>query len=203
MGVASAMPDWIFAVSEAPTDSTRELLMEVATTLHSSPSVSDSYEVLLDDRNPLKAEYAVAIPALTRELDSLCEILLNTEQSGVRRSAIDGLQYSMTTIPGAMDKVGQVLRTRLTGDETSDAVKLLMGVAPVEGEDRFVSEWLVSMLEHSRASMRELAIVNLERLTGTRDGFQTDDDATRRSSSVRRWRRRLSRNDGRLLPPAG
>ena len=203
MGVAATMPDWIFAVSEVPTDSTRELLMEIATTLQKSPSVSDSYEELLDDRNPLKAEYAAAVPALIRELDSLCEILLNTEQSGVRRVAIDGLQYSMTTIPGAMDKVSQVLRTRLTGDETADAVKLLMGVSPVEGEDRFVSEWLVSMLENRRASMRELAIVNLERLTGTRDGFQTDDDATRRSSSVRRWRRRLSRNDGRLLSPPG
>lgn len=201
--VAAAMPDWIFSVSEPDTDSTRELLMDVATTFQKSPSVTDSYDELLDSRNPMMAEYAVSIPALIRELDSLCEILLNSEQSGVRLAAIDGLQYAMTTSPGAMDQVSKVLRTRLTADETSEAVRLLMGISPVEAEDRFMSEWLVSMLENSRASMRELAIVNLERLTGTREGFQTDDEATRRGSSVRRWRRRLSRNDGRLLTPQG
>ncbi|MCR9201903.1 MAG: hypothetical protein NXI04_24930 [Planctomycetaceae bacterium] len=201
--VAAATPDWIFSVSEPDTDSTRELLMDVATTFQKSPSITDSYDELLDSRNPMMAEYAVSIPALIRELDSLCEILLNSDQSGVRLAAIDGLQYAMTTSPGAMDEVSKVLRTRLTADETSEAVRLLMGISPVEAEDRFVSEWLVSMLENSRASMRELAIVNLERLTGTREGFQTDDEATRRGSSVRRWRRRLSRNDGRLLTPPG
>lgn len=201
--VAATVPDWIFAITEPVTDSTRELLMNTATTFQKSASVADASEELLESRNPMMAEYAVAIPALTRELDSLCSILLNTEQSGVRRAAIDGLQFSMTTSPGAMDKVAQVMRTRLTEVETSDTVKLLMGVSPVEAEDRFVSEWIVSMLENSRAAMRELAIVNLERLTGSREGFQTDDEATRRSSSVRRWRKRLSRNDGRLLTPQG
>lgn len=199
----STIPEWMFEVTSRKSDAVNDLLTETASEFHKSTTVADAASGLLESRNPLIAANAVQLPVVTRQLDDLCTILLESNQTMVRRGAIVGLQNIMRTSPLGRPRVSECLRTRLPEMDTENAMKLLAGISPVEAEDQYMSNWLVGMLESNRAALRELAIFNLDRLTGTDESFQADDEPSRRGSAIRRWKKILSRNDGRLLKPKG
>ena len=196
----SVIPDWVFEVTKQKTESTNELLADTATAFRSATSVATAADTLLDSRNPLMARYSVNLPGLTRQLDLLCSTLLSTEETVVRQATIVQLQNIQATSPGARERLNELLRSRLPEIDTENAMKMLVGISPVAAEDRNVSEWLVDMLNNSRAPLRELAIHNLKTLTGLTENFMADDDPGRRSSAVKRWIKLLDRNNGRLLP---
>lgn len=199
----ATIPEWMFEITNQKTEVVVDLLVNTAAEFRKSSTVADAASGLLESRNPLIAENAVQLPVVTRQLDDLCSILLETDQSKVRRGAIMGLQTIMRTSPQGRQKINDSLRTRLPEMDTESAMRLLAGISPVEAEDQYISNWLVGMLESNRVAIRELAIFNLERLTGTDESFQADDEPSRRGSAIRRWKKRLSRNDDRLLDPQG
>lgn len=203
MPESATIPEWMFEVTSRKSDAVNDLLTETASEFHKSTTVADAASGLLESRNPLIAANAVQLPVVTRQLDDLCTILLESSQTMVRRGAIVGLQNIMRTSPYGRPRVSECLRTRLPEMDTENAMKLLAGISTVEAEDQYMSNWLVGMLESNRAALRELAIFNLDRLTGTNESFQADDEPSRRGSAIRRWKKILSRNDGRLLKPKG
>lgn len=198
---AIAPTEWVFRATETKPDSTRELISETAKQLRADSSVSNAAAALVQDRNPQVAAWAVRLSASTRNVEQLSNWLLQSKEEVVRREAIAGLRQILLLSETGTNRVTGALENRLSEMEVADALRLLAGVTRTAAEDRSVTAWLLQMLGSNREAMREMAIYNLEQVTGERNGYFASDDGGRRSSAVRRWERYVERNDGRLIQP--
>lgn len=196
-----APTEWVFIATEPKPDSTRELIAEAAKQLRETSSVSNAAAALVQDRNPQVAAWAVRLSATTRNVEQLSNWLLQSKEEVVRREAIVGLRQMLLQSEAGSARVIGALENRLSEMELADALRLLAGVSRTAAEDREVSAWLLQMLSSNREAMREMAIYNLEEVTGERNGYFAGDDGGRRSPAVRRWERYVERNDGRLIQP--
>ncbi|MCP4175718.1 MAG: hypothetical protein GY758_33650 [Fuerstiella sp.] len=195
------MPDWVIEPSGPQSDATKSLLSKLATGLQKNESVTSAAVSLSEDRNPQIAAYAMKLPVLLRQVDELGTMLMQSESQVVRRESIMGLEQILYQVPRGADRIREVLETRLPEKNLADAMRLLEGITRTSAEQRDVSEWLVATLESKRVALRELAIYNLERITGDDQGFFAGDTSGR-VAAIRRWQRVLSRNNGRLVLPA-
>ena len=69
--------------------------------------------------------------------------------------------------------------------------------------DRDVIGILVDRLEDDDEAVRMFAILALEKLTGTRHGYDYSDDQMNRGRAVQRWRRYVSEQSASSNPVAG
>ncbi|MDG1894596.1 MAG: hypothetical protein P8J37_06790, partial [Fuerstiella sp.] len=198
---AAIIPEWVMEPQDPQTDATKVLLSKLATGLKKNESVTGAALSLSEDRNPQIAAYAMKLPVMLRRVDELTVMLMQSESQMVRRESIMGLEQILYQVPAGADRIREILETRLPEKSLADAMRLLEGVTRTAAEERDISEWLVTMLESKRVAIRELAIFNLERVTGGDQGFFAGD-ASGRVAAVRRWQRILSRNNGRLVVPA-
>jgi hypothetical protein len=191
------VPDWALAAVATPTAIQNQLVATARATLNAGGSIIGSLQGMAGDRNPQVAVFAVQHLTLMREVDNLVALLMTSDKElPARQEAILGLNRIAITTASGPAAIRKALATRLPEMDLDDAMRLILGVTPVAAEDPQVSEWLLDMLEHSRASFRELAIFNLERLTGERNGYFATDETSRRDAAVRRWRRFVERNGG-------
>lgn len=191
------VPDWALAAVATPTAIQNQLVATARATLNAGGSIIGSLQGMAGDRNPQVAIFAVQHLTLMREVDNLVALLMTSDKElPARQEAILGLNRIAITTASGPGAIRKALATRLPEMDLDDAMRLILGVTPVAAEDPQVSEWLLDMLEHSRASFRELAIFNLERLTGERNGYFATDETSRRDAAVRRWRRFVERNGG-------
>ena len=195
------IPDWVTESPDPQTDATKILLSKLASGLQKNESITSAALSLSEDRNPQIAAYAMKLPVMLRRVDELAIMLMQSESQVVRRESIMGLEQILYQVPQGAARIREVLETRLSEKNLADAVRLLAGVTPTAAEERDISEWLVAMLDSKRVALRELAIYNLERITGDDQGFFAGD-ASGRVAAVRRWQRILLRNNGRLVLPA-
>ncbi|MEZ6132490.1 MAG: hypothetical protein R3C59_27820 [Planctomycetaceae bacterium] len=200
-GSTIAPAEWVFEATQDKPDSTRELMAEAARDLRAEASISNAAAAVSQNRNPQLAAYAVRLAALTRNVEQLTSLLLQSKEEVVRQEAIVGLRRILIQSPVGQAQVAKALENRLSEMEMGDALKLLAGVTRTAAEDRTTSAWLLNMLNSNREALREMAISNLEELTGERNGFFASDDAGRRSAAIRRWERYVERNDGRIIRP--
>lgn len=190
--------EWIFAFDEKMAGE-NETMKTTAQALLSAANMTEGVSAVMNNPAPLVAENAVRVAVVTKQVDSLCNALLESEQTGVRSEAIRGLQRMVGRSDAVEQQVTDILQTRWSGTETEDAIKLLKGLPKAAGEDRFTSAWVVGMLESSRLGLRELAIYNIKQLTGATENYNADDEQNRRTSSIRRWKKWLTRHDDRLI----
>jgi hypothetical protein len=195
------IPEWVTESPDPQTDATKILLSKLATGLQKNESITSAALSLSEDRNPQIAAYAMKLPVMLRRVDELAIMLMQSESQVVRRESIMGLEQILYQVPQGAVRIREVLETRLPESSLADAMRLLEGVTRTAAEERDISEWLVAMLDSKRVALRELAIYNLERVTGDDQGFDAGD-ASGRVAAVRRWQRILSRNNGRLVLPA-
>ena len=195
------MPEWVTESPDPQTDATKSLLAKLATGFQKNESITSAALSLSEDRNPQIAAYAMKLPVMLRKVDELAIMLMQSESQVVRRESIMGLEQILYQMPHGALRIREVLETRLPERTLADAMRLLEGVSPTAAEERDISEWLVAMLESKRLALRELAIYNLERVTGDDQGFFAGDESGR-VAAIRRWQRLLSRNNGRLVLPA-
>ncbi len=193
------LPDWVAAES-GETDPLVAQVREDALTIYSgAESSADAVVALLKDKNPQLSGFGVSHLVLDRDIERLATTLLASDQESTRVGCVMGIQKLLAESAVFEQRLVVTLETRLPEMELGNAMKLIRGVTPVAAEDPEVSSWLLELLRNQRAAMRELAILNLERLTGERYGFFAGDDATRRDAALRRWRKHMERNDGRIL----
>ncbi|MCP4855046.1 MAG: hypothetical protein GY903_11190 [Fuerstiella sp.] len=194
------VPDWVIEPPGPQTDATKKLLTQLATGFAKDESVTDAALSLNEHRNPQIAAFAMKLPVLLRKVDELAVALLQSESQVVRRESIMGLQQVLYQSSAGGARIRAALETRLPERNLEEAMRLLEGVSRTAAEERDVCEWLVSMLDSKRVALRELAIYNLERITGEDQGFFAGDSSGR-VAAVRRWQRILSRNNGGLVMP--
>ncbi|MCA9051140.1 MAG: hypothetical protein KDA89_20530, partial [Planctomycetaceae bacterium] len=197
---SSVMPEWVFHGAQPTAEVTSEMMRDMADRLSTFESVSGAVLELSADRNAQVAAYAVRLPALTRNTEELSALLLQSETEAVRREAIRGLRQIIRQLPDGRRRITSALEKRLSEAELEPTVFMLEGVSRIAAEDPQTCADLVGLLDSKRTAIRELAIFNLEELTGERHGYFAGDDSGRRDAAVRRWKRTLDRNDGLLLP---
>lgn len=195
------IPEWVTESPDPQTEATKSLLAKLATGLQKNESITSAALSLSEDRNPQVAAYAMKLPVMLRRVDELAIMLMQSESQVVRRESIMGLEQILYQMPHGALRIREVLETRLPERTLEDAMRLLEGVTPTAAEERDISEWLVATLDSKRVALRELAIYNLERITGEDQGFFAGDESGR-VAAIRRWQRILSRNNGRLVLPA-
>ena len=195
------IPDWVIEPPGPQTDLTKSLLSQLAMGFPRNEPVISAALSLSGHRNPQIAAYAMKLPVLLRKVDDLAIMLLQSESQVVRRESIMGLQQVLYQSSAGAARIRAALETRLPERSLEDTMRLLEGITRTAAEERDLSEWLVGMLDSQRVAIRELAIYNLERITGEDQGFFAGDTSGR-VAAVRRWQRIISRNNGRLVVPA-
>ena len=193
------IPDWAYSAEQAPVPEVENLKNTVSGKFTNTASMKDSAITLTQDRNPQIALTATNILSVTRQLDDLAGLLLSSDNEVVRRTAIDGLRLAMSQTENNISHVRTVLETRLPGAEVEDVLTLLQGLTVTAAQDPAATEWIINLLDSDRTATRELAIYNIEQVTGERQSFAADADAGRRREAIRRWQRTVERNGGTLI----
>ncbi|MEZ6122900.1 MAG: hypothetical protein R3C49_06950 [Planctomycetaceae bacterium] len=198
----TAVPDWVFQVTNVPSQAVQERMATTARQLREESSVTSGAIAATGNSHPDIATAGVQLLTILHDAEQLTTFLLHSEEAVVRQEAIKGLRKIVNESSAGYDEVLRRMENRLAGLELENTMKLLTGISKTAAEDRETSAWLVDLLDSGRLSIRELAINNLENLLGDADGYFADDDnSSRRTNAVRRWKRHLERNDGRLVKP--
>ncbi len=199
-GQLDAIPDWVYTAGEPAVPEIESAKSRFAAALKESDATIDRAQKLCGGRNPLLARYAASVLSVSREIDVLVQVLLQTDEEQVRIEAIRGLRTAAAqTLPGRQ-AVLRALGNRLPTRDLDYFVRLLPVITRSEAQQEDPA-WLVTMLRHDRAPIRQMAFMILHELTGQTNGYHPDSDTARRNDSVRRWERLLEKNDSRILSP--
>ena len=196
-----AIPDWVYAVNEPNVHGVERAIDELAKAMETSTDLVETAHQISQEKNPLVASYATSILSVTREVNLLVQVLLQTDEEQVRIEAIHGIRQAAAQTLAGWQATSNALENRLPRRDLNRFVRLLKGFSQVEAEDETTSLWILSMLQHERAAIRQLAFMNLEEITGERNGYHPDSDRSAIIAATERWERWLKRNGNRLLNP--
>lgn len=199
--VLDAVPDWVHTADGPAIPEVEELKGRLSQEFEKGGAPLDTARQLCSGRNPLLARYGTAVLSVTRSGDQLVQVLLQTDEEQVRIEAIRGIRQAAGQSVVGWKTISRTLENRLPRRDLDDFVTLLRGFTPEEAEDEQTSQWIVSMLNHDRAVIRQLAIMNLYELTGQQHNYHPDSERSARSEAVKRWGRWLRRNQNRLVAP--
>ncbi len=163
-------------------------------------------------KSPLSgiSELAVGCLAMTDQLGPLVQSLAESEYSGSRVAAFDGLRLWVAGVgagagagAGAGDR-GKLLKAELRRwferQEVESVYRLLWGFDKSAGSLKESSIQLVDWLNDDRVAIREMAFYHVSRITGRKYEYRPDAPAGRRQAAVSRWRAHLERQ-GVLVSP--
>ncbi len=152
------------------------------------------------------SELAVGCLAMTDQLGPLVQSLAESEYSGSRGAAFDGLRLWVVGVgagAGAGDR-GKLLKAELRRwferQEVESVYRLLWGFDKSAGSLKESSIQLVDWLSDDRVAIREMAFYHVSRITGRKYEYRPDAPAGRRQAAVSRWRDHLERQ-GVLVSP--
>lgn len=193
------IPDWVHVAGTPAVPEIEAASGKILAAMNTSESPLEAARELCSDRSPLVARYGASVLSVSRDVDQLVQVLLQTEEEEVRIETIYGVRQAAAQTLAGWRAVSKALENRLPRRDLEDFVSLMQGFSEAEAADEAMSQWLVSMLNHDRAALRQLAFMNIVELTGERNGYHPDSDRRGRSDAVRRWERWLKRNGNRLL----
>ena len=196
----AAMLEWASRVGSEPIDEIRKIQAQISSAFTASESVREPVLKLYEDRNPQVGAAAVQAIAVTRDVDTLMTILLQSNEELVRRAAIDGLETVANQSNAGANLVRKTLENRLPMNEVEALFSLINGLTDADARSPAVCADLIALLSSDRLAARELAFYRMEQLVGDRFSYHADSDPGRRREAIRRWQRYVERNDGQLLP---
>ena len=194
------LPDWMLQWEVVEIPERVQLYDRLRSLLVTDTDPVQQVEELLKDRNPDSGVIAVDVMELTATADQLLEVLFSSADELIHRSVIRSLRKRMQGSASQELAVHASLATRLTIAEVSFLMRLLHGLNTADSRDPEMSAALIRLLGDDRLVMRTLAISEMERLTGERQGYFPGADSGRRRDAVRRWERLLDRQGGKLVP---
>lgn len=194
-----AIPDWVHTADQPPVQGVQRAIGKLARAMEDSTAVTETAHEASQQKNPLVASYAASILSVTREVDLLVQLLLQTDEEQVRIEAIHGIRQAAAQTSAGWQATLNALENRLPRRDLEPFVRLMKRLTPDEAKDKTSSLWAVSMLRHERAAIRQLAFMNLVEITGERNGYHPDSDRSAISGATERWERWLKRNGNRLL----
>ncbi|MCA9066049.1 MAG: hypothetical protein KDA96_23435, partial [Planctomycetaceae bacterium] len=195
-----ALPSWIYDIEQPPVAELQDVMQQIADRISISDEPATAAVELTGDRNPSVGVAATDILVLSRAVRPLFEILMAAESESVRRAAIDGLSEISNSSAEGKRRVRDALENRLASDETVITERLIEGPTEAEARDTESVAAMMKLLDHQLLGLRELALYRMQQFTGDRFAYHADSDPARRHEAVRRWKRHVERNDGKLLP---
>jgi hypothetical protein len=196
----NALPEWIFRAGATPIPEQTSIMQHVSSLFAADENLTRSILQLSKDRNPQAGVLAVNVATLTRDVETLSTILMESSEEIVRQACIDGLALVAAQSPSGQELLQRALETRLPMSEVSLFMSLIIGVSEQDARNPEFCQQLLALLSNDRPATRQLAVYRMQQFTGDRFGYSVDADPGRRREAVRRWQRYIERNDGKLLP---
>ncbi|MBL8820293.1 MAG: hypothetical protein JNL58_29990 [Planctomyces sp.] len=194
------IPEWAFSIDTPPIAEQLEAQTEFSNAVRSATDIGVTCEQLAKDRNPSIAVMAVQLLALTRDVDRLTNVFLQSSTEQPRRAAIDGLSRIAVQTPAGQNEIRKVFENRLPMGDVEMMLRLTVGISEAQAKDPEMCSKMLTMLSHDRLASRDLALYRMEEFTQDRFGYNPDADAGRRRDAVRRWLRHVEKNEGKLIP---
>ena len=191
---------WTSKLGSEPIEELQKLRTSISLEFAAAESLAGAAMKLYSDRNAEIGAMAIRVISVTRDVDSLTTVLLQSGEELVRRTAIDGLQRIATQTQNGSDSVRTALENRLPMNEVAVMFQLIVGLNDEETRSPAVSADLLLLLSSDRLATRELAFYRMEQLVGDRFSYHADSDPGRRLEAIKRWQRYIDRNEGQLLP---
>lgn len=194
------IPEWAFSIDTPPVAEQLEAQTTFSSAVRSAADIRVISEQLASDRNPAIAVMAVQLLALTRDVDRLTNVFLQSSAEQPRRAAIDGLSRISVQTPAGQNEIRKVFENRLPMGDVEMMLRLTVGISEAQAKDPEMCSKMLTMLSHDRLASRDLALYRMEEFTQDRFGYNPDADAGRRRDGVRRWLRHVEKNEGKLIP---
>ncbi len=194
---AQATPNWVADPSLPPFD--KQIGEQFVKYFRPKrPVVADLVEAVDDEQADIR-RLAIAALGAVGDLSMIVPVLNNAESAVSRRAAINVLRQYLSRSPENIKAVREQLNTEFGEDSAASYERLLIGFSPREAREEATYRSLVDQLSAAEVGLRELAIWNLEDLTG-RDNLEYDA-ANPEGKGLKAWQD-LLRNKA-LRPAAG
>ncbi len=161
------------------------------------PIVSNLVEALDDDQKDVRRLAIEALGALG-DLSMIVPVLSKAQDPSSRRAALAVLRNHLAHGPDTAKAVQAQLINDLGEAVAADTHKLLIGYTPLEAKENSTYASLVTFLSSDDVGVRELALDNLQSLTG-RDTLDYDPDKPE-GKGMKAWKD--LRRDRELRPQA-
>lgn len=180
-------PMWLDSERRAGTATLRRYAQLFEREFDPSTPIDLSIPALTKDPRPKIAELATRCLGTTESYTALITALVRSEHVEARAAAAQGLRAWLVESP----ERAEVLRLELGKyypDEESQAVfELLTGFHQQDALDEGKSLLLVERLRSNYVEVRELAIDQLEYLTGRRYEYRATGSPSQREPAIQRW----------------
>jgi hypothetical protein len=132
-------------------------------------------------------------------IEEVISALGSQGDSAVRRAAIHTIRSLMARGPDMAKAVHEQLATTFGEAQAETVEKLLAGFSPAEAREEGTYTKLVQLLIASDLAVRELALDNLQQLTGRDDHGYTAD--TPEGEGLKKWQELLRKKELRPQTP--
>ena len=196
----ASIPPWMLRSDAMPIAEAEAVRNRLLDALSVPGSPAELAQRLLADRNPQVGVAAADVLCLTADTNLLLGGLFEGLDEAVHRRIIEGLRAAVTNSGSARQAVAASLETRLSMTDAAFALQLISGLNETLARDRLMTSRLLQYLQGDSLALRTLSICEMERLTGGRQNYFPNADASRRRDAVNRWQKAIERNGGTLLP---
>jgi hypothetical protein len=131
------------------------------------------------------------------EFDAVVSALDNEQQRASWPDHFDALRHAVARGQGPAQKVLLALEKRHGNATAADVHRMLWGYTKGQLSEGHAAQ-LVSFLDNDQLSLRVLAFLNLEEITGKGGGYQPQHNALRRRRAVASWREKYEA--GEIVP---
>lgn len=198
--VSAAVPGWIDPQRRTQSTTLRRYSMLFEREFDATAAVDLSIPAIVRDPRPKISELSTRVLGTTESYAELARALVRSEHAESRAAAAEGLRAWLIQDGTRVAQLQEVLRGMYPGEESAPLVRLLEGFSTKDAQDRLTSIRLVELLRSNYVEVRELAIDQLERLTGRRLEYRPLSSASAREQAINRWMGHIEK-EGALVKP--
>ncbi len=157
--------------------------------------LAENVPPMIKDPRPYISALAVKCLALTGDAASLVSGLSSAHEES-RMTAIIGLRTWLPTAQANGAQLKTMLAESFPNDDAETLYRLLWGFNQEDAKDAAQSAELVSWLNRSNITVRELAFYHVYRLTGRKYDYRPLLTPSKRKSTYNRWVEHVNREGG-------
>jgi len=171
---------------------------EFATRFRPDLPAAESLESLLEDPRPRMAQYTVICLGLIDHVQDLIKTMRVSEFGEARLAAASEIRLWLPLHPEQREEYRSRLELSFPGDDADQLDRLLWGYSTEDARDPIASQSLISLLDHDRPIIGDLAFLEMARLTGLEESYKALVSSTQRRAWTNRWKR-MVRDQGTIL----
>jgi len=194
-------PAWLDAQQRAGSASLRRYAQLFEREFDPATPIDLSIPALIKDPRPKIAELATRCLGTTESYTALITALVRSEHVEARAAAAMGLRAWLVEQPERAEVLRQELGKHYPEEESRAVFQLLTGFQAQAAQDATQSLQLVEWLRSNYVEVRELAIEQIEFMTGRRYDYRATGSPSQREPAIQRWIAHIER-EGALVRAA-